>query len=370
MSLIADALKKAQAASFGRRYLSPEPSGVLPVARPNQRGTGEGSSPLNRMGLSPTLLIGLGSGLFLFALLFVYFFYGKTGRVQPRSSVSAKTSGAPVLSPPPAVPVVEPLSLEKETALTQGPEQSKESQVAGQQPIPGDSATAKLAAGKEGEVRRDREATSVSSSKRSEGSQLAIASEFSEEVRYHFNLALSYQEEKSFSQAKREYEKVIQLWPLHAEARNNLGVVYKELGMYDEAINEFRKALALNPSYPKAYHNLGVIYQIKGDWKPATKNYEMALSLDRNHLGAYNNLGLVYRSQKQPHEAREILEKALAVNSGFPQTHYNLALTLEEIGETERARFHYQKFIDLSGEENKQLVERVRAHLGALPGKK
>lgn len=359
MSLIADALKKAQSAKFGRRYLSSEPSGVLPVARANQPGTG--FSALNRIRLSPTLLVGLGSGLFFFLLLFVYFFYGKTGRVQSRPSASEKTSGALVLSPPPAVPVLEPLPLEKESHLTETLE-PKTKQGAPQQPSAARGESAKLPPGREGEVRPDRDATAVSSSKKSD-SQVAVASEFSEDVRYQFNLALSYHEEKNFSQAKKEYEKVVQLWPLHAEARNNLGVVYKELGMYDEAINEFRKALALNPSYTKAYHNLGVVYQIKGDWKQATNNYERALSLDRNHLGAYNNLGLVYRSQKRPHEAREILEKALAVNSSFPQTHYNLALVLEEKGETERARFHYQRFMDLSGQENSQVVERVRAHL-------
>ena len=84
---------------------------------------------------------------------------------------------------------------------------------------------------------------------------------------------------------------------------------------------------------------------------------------------AHNNLGLVYRSQRQPHEAREVLERALAINPALPQTHYNLALVLEEIGEIERARFHYQKFADGTGEDNGGLAEKVRAHLQEMAGK-
>jgi len=364
MSLIADALKKAQSAKFGRRYQSSEPSAVLPVARESRRT----SSIWDRIPVSPTLLIGLGSGLFFFVLLFGYFFYGKSASVQSRSALSsARTSKALTLSPPPSVPSLEPLSPEKETAVLLGSRRSAESQRVLPGSSPSSSEESRLTKAKEGEARDERKTKSLSPPRsKAEGSQLSVTSDLSEEAGRHFNLALFYQERKEFLQAKAEYERTIGLWPLYAEAHNNLGVVYKELGIYDEAITELKKALALNPSYTKAYHNLGVIYQIKGDWKQATKSYEMVLSLDRNHLGAYNNLGLIYRSQHQPHDARAILEKALTVDPSFPQTHYNLALVLEETGDAEQARLHYQKFVDLSREANSPLVERVRAHLQEL----
>ncbi|MCZ6451124.1 MAG: tetratricopeptide repeat protein [Deltaproteobacteria bacterium] len=196
-----------------------------------------------------------------------------------------------------------------------------------------------------------------------EVSEVSVVSELSDEVRYRFNLALFYQEEKNFPQAKREYEKVVQMWPLYAEAHNNLAVVYKELGLHDQGIDHLKKALSLNSDYTRAYHNLGAIYQLKGDLKRAKKYYQKALSVDRNYLSSYNNLGLVYRDEKRLHKAREILEKALAINPSFSQTNYNLALVLEELGELEQSRFHYRKFVDLAGEENRSLVERVEDHL-------
>jgi len=83
-------------------------------------------------------------------------------------------------------------------------------------------------------------------------------------------------------------------------------------------------------------------------------------------LSSLNNLGLVYREEERLYDAREVLEKALALKPAFPQTQYNLALVLEGLGELKQARFHYQKFVNLTGQENRGLAERVRAHLQEL----
>lgn len=371
MSLIADALKKVQSAKLGRRYLSSYPSGMLPGIGERKFSEAPVSlrSALERIQLSPTLLVGLGAGILLFVMLFAYFLYGSGPKAKsPTTASSGALEKRPglILVPPPSAPAVEPLilgkgeprakepgSIEKETPL----ERARERQQTAGSEDPSVKRTTK------------EQARLSEQKKRSEGSKVTVDTDPSEEARYHFNLALLYQEERKFPLARRAYERVVQIWPLYAEAHNNLGVVYKELGMYEQAIAELKKALALNPRYPRAYHNLGVIYQINGDWKEATRNYERALSLDRNQMGSYNNLGLVYRSQGRPHEAREVLEKALAISPHFPQTHYNLALVLEEVGEVERARFHYQKFVEQAGEHSGPLAEKVRAHLQEMAAK-
>lgn len=377
MSLIADALRRAQSARLGRRYAAPDPSGVLMRTGAPRRTSKESTlgSLFSRIEISPTLLIGLGSGALLFVVLFSYFFLsggGLRGRSSGGASSVAVRSGPTglILTPPPSMPSVEPLLLEDKAPAVKAGEtnapQKPEAQIEkGERKVAAESPKAAAASSKPARSRETPE-----SAKQAESPKIAVTPDLSEEVRRDFNLALFYQEEKNFPQARRAYEKVVQMWPLYAEAHNNLGVVYKELGLHDKAVTELKKALALNSRYPRAYHNLGVIYQIKGDWTQAIRNYELALSLDHNHLSSYNNLGLVYRSQKRPHEAREVLEKALAINPAFAQTHYNLALVLEEIGELDRARFHFQKFVDLSGEENRTLAEKVRAHLQELVARK
>lgn len=376
MSLIADALKRAQSSKLARRYLGSEPSEVLSVARGVRRAERSAffGSILSRVQPSLALWVGLGSGLVLFLAVFAYLFYGMEPKVKLPSSDS---SAAPEKRAVELI-VMEPLPVPAREPRVQKEEEVPAKAVQGQAPVeegpPLEKASEerKIAKLEVPKVEREpsEQASAMETQKTSESHKVAVTSDLSEEVRDHFNLALFYQEERKFSLARREYEKAVQMWSLYAEAHNNLGVVYKELGMYEQAIAQLRKALALNPDYPTAYHNLGVIYQVKGDWKQATKSYERVLSLDRNRVSSYNNLGLVYRSQKRPHEARGVLEKALDINPSYPQTHYNLALVLEEIGELEQARFHYQKFMDLSGNENSRLVERIRVHLQGLVVKK
>lgn len=371
MSLIADALKKAQSSKLGRRYLPPEPAGVLPVAREGRGREGQALwGSLTRVRFSSTLWAGIGSSLFLFAVLLSYFYYGKGAKAKlPRTPSPPRVEKKLILTPPPVAPPVEPLALEKETGLApEAPTFTGEKRP----PLQPSSESREVArsTGERAGLKPITKTKTREAPRRGEGSKVSVAPDLSEEVRYHFNLALFYHEEKNFPQARREYEKAVQIWPLYAEAHNNLGVVYKELAMYDEALAQIKKAIALNPRYTRAYHNLGVIFQVKGDFKQATKNYLIAISQDPKHLGSYNNLGLVYRVEKRPHEARQLLEKALTIDSSYPQTHYNLALVLEEMGEVEQARFHYQKFLDLSGEGDSRLAERVRAHIGGLRPKK
>ena len=371
MSLIADALKKAQSSKLGRRYLTPEPTGVLPVARGDRGREGRALwGSLTSVRLSPTLWVGIGSSLFLFVVLVSYFFYGKGVKAKSPMTASPPSSEKKlILTPPPVVPPVESLALEKETGLAPAAPTITGEKRPSSRPS-SESREVARSTGERPEVKPISKTKTREAPRKGESSKVSVAPDLSEEVRYHFNLALFYHEEKNFPQARREYEKVVEMWPLYAEAHNNLGVVYKELSMYDEALAQIKKAIALNPRYTRAYHNLGVIFQLKGDFKQATKNYFVAISQDPKHLGSYNNLGLVYRGEKRLHEARDLLEKALTIDSSYPQTYYNLGLVLEEMGEVEQARFHYQKFLDLSGEGDSRVAERVRAHIGGLRPKK
>jgi len=370
MSLIADALKKAQASRLTRRYRTAQPTGALPVVEEqNRRGLRKSiNSLLKGHSLSPTLGIGLACAVILFLVLSVYFFYGPGQKVKfSSSSLGAKKRPVNlILTPPPSIPALEPLELEKVNALAL-------QSLGAQDPLIID---AELVAGEERSLERGeavvttRRARRKAIRRRATNAEVKITSDLSDEVRHRFNLALSYQEKRDFLRAKNEYEKVIQIWPLYAEAHNNLGLVYKELGKHGQAIYHFERALSLNPSYVRAQHNLGVIYHLKGDLKRAIKNYRAALSLDRGNLSSLNNLGLVYREEERLYDARDILEKALNLEPAFPQTQYNLALVLEGLGEYEQARIHYQKFVALTGPKNRALADKVEVHLRELPQQK
>jgi tetratricopeptide (TPR) repeat protein len=246
----------------------------------------------------------------LFVVLFVYFFdgigvKGITGVKRVKVPIEKRPADL-ILAAPPALPVLEATRSDRGSSLVEESSGTMKKSdtfiLPGQQRREITTPTVRI-----GKTRSKGPTKAKVIVNKGEASKMPVIPDLSDEVRYRFNVALFYQEEKNFPQAKREYEKVVQMWPLYAEAHNNLGVVYKELGMLDQGINHLNRALALNPEYTRAHNNLGVIYQLKGDFAQAKKKYKKALAVDRNHLSSYNNLGLVYRAEKRFHKAREVL---------------------------------------------------------------
>ena len=252
MSLIADALKKAQASRLTRRYRTAQPTGALPlVEEQNRRGLRKSiNSLLKGRSLSPTLGIGLACGVVLFVVLFVYFFYGPGQKVKSSlSSLAAKKRPVDlILTPPPSVAALEPLEVEKVNAFAQQSLGAHDPLISGAELVAGEERSL----GRGEPVKTTRRTRRKATRRRATNAEVTVTSDLSDEVRHRFNLALSYQEKRDFLRAKNEYEKVIQIWPLYAEGHNNLGLVYKELGKHGQAIYHFERALALNPSYVRA----------------------------------------------------------------------------------------------------------------------
>ena len=182
-----------------------------------------------------------------------------------------------------------------------------------------------------------------------------------------FNRALFYYKESNLHEAMEEYKKVLELDPSNAQALNNLGMVYYDLGMLNDAINQYQKAIAISPQYDKAHHNLAVAYYVKGDLSKAAFEFTMAIEYNPKNPESYNNLALVLRKQNRLAAARRILKKGLSeVSTRYPPFHYNLALTLEDEGNEKEAAFHYRKFIELSSDDQRNLVEKVKRHLSLI----
>ncbi|MDO8141044.1 MAG: tetratricopeptide repeat protein [Candidatus Brocadiales bacterium] len=182
-----------------------------------------------------------------------------------------------------------------------------------------------------------------------------------------FNRALFYYKESNLHESMEEYKKVLELDPSNAQAHNNLGMVYYDLGMLNDAINQYQKAIAISPRYDKAHHNLAVAYYVKGDLSKAAFDFTMAIEYNPKNPESYNNLALVLRKQNRLAEARCILKKGLSeASTRYPPFHYNLALTLEDEGNEKEAAFHYRKFIELSSDDQSDLVEKVKRHLSLI----
>jgi non-specific serine/threonine protein kinase len=207
-----------------------------------------------------------------------------------------------------------------------------------------------------------------------------------------------------YTQALSSYEKYLAL-PLSegdkAEGHSSSGNLYLLKGEYAQAIRECRKALELDPQMIKAhwvlgltfvkeemldqaesealtikgliektkdqesktyyYHLLGELSLSKGLYDEALENLNKA-SLIWSWYRAFfvNALGEAYFKIGKSDEAVGKFRNVLEINPNYAQTHYMLGLIYEKKGKKEKAREHFQKFLEIwkDADENlPQLIE-------------
>lgn len=181
-----------------------------------------------------------------------------------------------------------------------------------------------------------------------------------------FTEGLRSQREGRYAQAIEEYEKAIAADPGNLEAYNNLGVLFKETGRVDLAADALQRALALDPKYEKALNNLGVVRYLKGQYEEAISLFKRAIIINPDNLESYTNLGIIYFLAERLEEARGAFERALQLDPKHAETHYNLALLYERRGIWPKALTHYQRFIELASPKHAALVLKVRERLRLL----
>lgn len=147
----------------------------------------------------------------------------------------------------------------------------------------------------------------------------------------YYNLGFNSQEIRQYEEAQRNYNKALQIYLEYndrshqANIYTGLGVVAREMRDYEEAQRNHRQALQifieLNDRYSQAstYNNLGVIAQDIQNYEEAWRNYEQALQIfiefnDRYKQGAtYTNLGIVADESHEYEKAYRCYQQALQI---------------------------------------------------------
>lgn len=102
-----------------------------------------------------------------------------------------------------------------------------------------------------------------------------------EEPRALALLGLAYFRERKFEDARKTYEKLVELDPEDASYRLNLGLVYLKLGDATAAIAELTRSRQLDPSQVRAVSYLGLAHARAGDY---AKAYEAFLHAGQRDL--------------------------------------------------------------------------------------
>ena len=165
----------------------------------------------------------------------------------------------------------------------------------------------------------------------------------------HFNLAITFQEIGSITEAIKSYSNAIKYDSRNAEAFNNLGNIYKDLSQNDEAIDCFLSAIEINPSYLEANYSLALTFHDQGMYEDAVNKYQKVVEEKPDFSEAWYNLGSVYKKINLNEAAITSFKKAVAVKPDFIDAYNELGNLYSDLSDLV-ALDYYEKAIALDTE--------------------
>jgi len=137
----------------------------------------------------------------------------------------------------------------------------------------------------------------------------------------------------------------------------------------EEAMAAYSEAIRLDPGLAAAHTNLGNLYFRRGQRSDALRCYETACALDPDQPEARYNLANIYEEEGEIDLAIAEYRRALKLQPDFADAHFNLALTLEQVGGRLQAMTHWQRYLDLTAMDAKNVStwrDVARRHLEQL----
>jgi tetratricopeptide (TPR) repeat protein len=124
--------------------------------------------------------------------------------------------------------------------------------------------------------------------------------------------------EWNFSEARKEFEKALQLRPGYATAHQFYGYYLTTIGQLDEAIAERKKAVELDPINPLMNSALAEAYYHARRFDITIEVSHKALELDPSYAVGLVNIGRAYEQMGMYPQAREAFQTILKVAPDDP----------------------------------------------------
>jgi tetratricopeptide (TPR) repeat protein len=129
----------------------------------------------------------------------------------------------------------------------------------------------------------------------------------------------------------------LQKSPGSARAMVNLGGEQICRLEYSQAVKNFDKAISIFPLYLQAWHNRAAIRVSLGDNKRAIEDLNFVILHDPAFIDAYIIRGIAFRNLKQYHESIVDFTSALSFNPDRPDAYFQRGLSLWMDGRNEDA---------------------------------
>lgn len=133
-----------------------------------------------------------------------------------------------------------------------------------------------------------------------------------------------------------------------AEAQYQLGLIYQQRRQQSEAIKHFRRAVEIDPKEPDANHQLGIVARAEGRLQDALNHFTPVLAHDDKYRQSeiWREIGATYLAAGMLTEAKAALEKYIERRPYDPEGLYHLGETMNQLGETSRAKEMFQQSIE------------------------
>ena len=137
-------------------------------------------------------------------------------------------------------------------------------------------------------------------------------------------------------QAVAIFQKGLSCDPNSPIANNALGISLASLGRTEDAVRAFRIAVAGDPPCLEAYANLGAALRKEGRIDEAISCYREALMIKSDYVEVLCNLGVALKAKNQLEESLAVYAQALAINPSLPEVKFNVGIMLLLKGEVSK----------------------------------
>jgi arylsulfatase A-like enzyme/Flp pilus assembly protein TadD len=160
--------------------------------------------------------------------------------------------------------------------------------------------------------------------------------------------------EGRFDEAHKWFDALIRQDPNCYVCYCQLGLLAKNGFEMAEAKRDFEKAVELKADYAPAQQGLGMALFSTDQFNAAIAPLEAAASLGSRDPELYNALGSAYLNTKRPKQAIPHYQKALALKNDYPAAHLNLAFAYLKTGDRNNALSEYRAACETGGPQCEQ----------------
>lgn len=170
-------------------------------------------------------------------------------------------------------------------------------------------------------------------------------------------LATVHHRHANEAEAVRLWQRCIEIDGRFADAYHSLGLAALEKGDFGAAEGHLRKARQLDPDWPEIPLPLAKALTNQGKIREAVEVLEAFLQISPTSTEAWCRLGQAYQQLGDHAAAKRAHLSAIAIDPACTDAHYGAAIALEQLGETESAREHREKFRELASHQDHTVRE-------------